>query len=118
MAEEVFEVTDNGVESVEFIDMDDIEVDADEEGRSILGFLIAAGIGAGAGYGISKLIPKLKAKKLESDKKKLEKLQAKIEKAETVDDVDVDDLEELTPEETEEIKKLEEEAKTNKKSKK
>lgn len=115
MADEIFEVTENG--EVNEVGYDDYDDDAEEEGTSVLGFLIAAGIGAGAGYGLSKLIPKIKAKKLEADKKKLEKLQAKIEKAES-EDVNVDDLEELTEEETAEIKKLEEEAKTNKKSKK
>lgn len=115
MADEIFEVTENG--EVNEVGYDDYEDDAEEEGMSVLGFLIAAGIGAGAGYGLSKLVPKLKAKKLERDKKKLEKLQSKIEKAES-EEVDIDDLEELTEEETAEIKKLEEEAKTNKKSKK
>lgn len=116
MAEEVFEVTDNGVE---FVDMDDIDVndEAEEEGGSILGFLVAAGVGAGIGIGVSKLIPKIKAKKLEADKKKLEKLTARIEKAES-EDIDESELEELTEEEAEEIRKLEEETKSNKKSKK
>ena len=90
----------------------------DDEGSGILSLLVAAGIGAGLTYGATKLIPKIKAKKLEHDKKKVEKLQARIEKAET-EEVDEDGLEELTDEEAAEIKKLEEEAeKTNKKSKK
>ena len=113
---EIFDVTEDEVVDVteEYTDYSD-EAE-DEGGTSILGFLIAAGIGAGAGYGLSKFIPWAKNKKLEADKRKVEKLQARIEKAEE-EEVDPEELQELTPEETEEIKKLEAESK-NKKSKK
>lgn len=115
MANEILEVT-NG----EFVDMDDIEIieaDAEEEeGGSILGFLVAAGVGAGIGIGVSKLIPKIKAKKLEADKRKVEKLTARIEKAEA-EVIDESELEELTEEEAEEIRKLEAESKKTSKKK-
>jgi len=114
-------VVDTDVDEVEVIDPADVTVETEEGGG--LGGVIAAGIGVGVGVVgtlvVTKFIPWAKDKKLQHDKAKLAKLEAKISEAETEADVEVDELTPLTEEETAEIKKLEQEAakKKNKNSK-
>ena len=105
-------------DDVEVIDNDDIFVEDDDDGGSgILSLLIAGAVGAGLTYGATKVIPKIKAKKLAHDKKKLEKLQAKVTKAEA-EDIDVDELTPLSDEEMEQIEEIEAEVKESSKTKK
>lgn len=114
-------VVDTDVDEVEVIDPADVTVETEEGGG--LGGVIAAGIG-GIGVGVigtlvvKKFVPWVKDKKLQRDKAKLAKLEAKISEVETEADVEVDDLTPLTDEETAEIKKLEEEAAKKKKNSK
>lgn len=116
---ELNDAMETEVEKVDDVDIIYLDPEEDEDGGSgILSLLIAGAIGAGVTYGVTKVIPKIKAKKLEHDKKKLSKLQAKIDKSELeIEDVDESDLTPLTDEEIAEIEEVKEEVKTSKKKK-